>query len=36
MKYDPQTVEKAMEGMDLTSYFGPITRNELLEIMFSG
>jgi lipoate-protein ligase A len=36
LKYDPQTVEKAMEGMDLTSYFGPITRNELLEIMFSG
>lgn len=36
LKYDPQTVEKAMEGMDLTSYFGTITRNELLEIMFSG
>lgn len=36
LKYDPQTVEKAMEGMDLTSYFGPISRNELLEIMFSG
>ena len=36
LKYDPKTVEKAMEGMDLSSYFGPVTRDELLEIMFSG
>jgi lipoate-protein ligase A len=36
LKYYPQTVEEAMEGMDLASYFGPITLNELLEVMFSG
>lgn len=36
LKYDRETVEGAMEGVDLVSYFGSITRDELLEIMFSG
>ncbi len=36
LKYDRKTVEGAMEGVDLVSYFGSITRDELLEIMFSG
>ena len=36
LKYDRKTVEEVMEGMDIASYFGPITRDELSEIMFSG
>ena len=36
LKYYRETVEGAMEGVDLVSYFGSITRDELLEIMFSG
>ena len=35
LKYQRKTVEEAMEGLDLASYFGSITQHELLEILFS-